>query len=80
MMNHYNEFDDFMSYFNDARKYALENAARFENIKSNGTDAGKNYLAQNTYRVHDDIETEATKIILDGDENLIKIVMKTDNK
>ena len=35
MMNHYNEFDDFMSYFNDARKYALENAERFENIKSN---------------------------------------------
>ena len=34
MINHYNEFDDFMSYFNDARKYALENAELFENIKS----------------------------------------------
>ncbi len=38
MINHYNEFDDLMSYFNDARKYALENAEHFENIKSNRVD------------------------------------------
>ena len=35
MINHYNEFDDLMSCFNNARKYALENAELFENIKSN---------------------------------------------
>ena len=35
MINHYHEFDDLMSYFNNARKYALENADRFENIRSN---------------------------------------------
>ena len=38
MINHYNEFDDLMSYFNEARKYALENAEHFENIKSNRVD------------------------------------------
>lgn len=35
MINHYNEFDNLMSCFNNARKYALENAELFENIKSN---------------------------------------------
>ena len=35
MFNYYNEFDDLMSCFNNARKYALENADCFENIKSN---------------------------------------------
>ena len=35
MINHYYEFDDLISCFNNARKYALENADRFENIKSN---------------------------------------------
>lgn len=38
MINHYNDFDDLMIYFNDARKYALENAERFENIESNRVD------------------------------------------
>ncbi len=38
MINHYNEFDDLISCFNNARKYALENAERFENIKSNRVD------------------------------------------
>ena len=38
MINHYNEFDNLMSCFNDARKYALENAQRFENIESNRVD------------------------------------------
>ena len=38
MINHYNEFDNLMSCFNDARKYALENAERFENIESNRVD------------------------------------------
>ena len=34
MANHYQEFDDLISCFNDARKYALDNAEYFENIKS----------------------------------------------
>ena len=38
MINHYYEFDDLISCFNNARKYALENADRFENIKSDHVD------------------------------------------
>ncbi len=34
MINHYQEFDDFMNYFEEARKYALDNAEYFSNIKS----------------------------------------------
>ena len=34
MENHYQEFDDLIICFNDARKYALDNAEYFENIKS----------------------------------------------
>ena len=34
MVNHYQEFDDLIICFNDARKYALDNAEHFENMKS----------------------------------------------